>query len=155
MQQLVGNTATVKYLEGKEGEKEESGDGDAVVTLIRGCTQGQADAIQKSMTAGGAEANPACGRPTESEARKQAGGRSVTGFKGSDRLPEYSDNRNLIAGFLRASECHITITIMTKYLTRGSVVEGGWVAFHAAPLVRVELAKNSAYKPGVRTLNAD
>jgi hypothetical protein len=120
---------------------------DALVTLWRGCPLAAAQAMTAAMSAGGVVANAGTAAPSEDQAKKQAGGFSIPGFTASDRLPEFTTDTTL--GFLRVSEAIVVVSILRRYLTKGSGVEGGWVALPSAPLQVIEFMQTGV-QPGGR-----
>lgn len=101
-------------------------DGETQVILWRGCNQQQVlrIALQGATAATGPNINTAA--PTETAALKQVGEKSL------GELVEFSTSSETASRFGRGAFI-IAIAIQAKYLRKGSVSEGGWVANQAAP----------------------
>lgn len=100
------------------------------VILWRGCHRSNPELellqMVRNGTAGGEFLNVNISRPSEEGSLHQVGEKTF------GELTEYSTNPTVSSGFGRGSYV-VATSINTKYLTKGSGVEGGWVCNNAAP----------------------
>lgn len=117
-----------------------------ILTLYRGLhsiEQGQQ--IIQNMSAGGVQANPDCGKPSQQDMVAQVGMDDVmpnasrsTPFKQSDVTEYTADPR--VAQLASKGNGVLMIKISSKYLIRGdSGIMNGWIALKSAPLISAEL----------------
>jgi hypothetical protein len=94
------------------------------LTLWRGTTPVKAALIQANQSAGGVAPDPTVAAPNIAAAQQQIQQGGV--------LPEYTTNSE---ASWSAGSWLIVVTINSRYLTRGSVSEQGWVCDPSAPVV--------------------
>ncbi|MFF2511418.1 DUF4765 family protein [Streptomyces sp. NPDC058086] len=109
------------------------------VVLYRGEMMGNIRAMVESRSAGGAAPSANTPAPTEEQAAAQVS---------RGRLhPEFTADRYISRQFSRQGPRGvIVVRINTKYLTRGSESEAGWVALSSAPVEIVAVVDRSAGK---------
>ena len=121
-----------------------------IVTLWRGTIEDTAKRIEKHMTADGYDtsATPGIdpGNPTEKEAITQVLGMSALKPRTLPKFPEYTTSEAIAKQF--AAGAIVCIAIQRKYLTKGSVSENGWVAYHEAPIRGVAWIKHTSVMAG-------
>lgn len=127
-----------KLVEGNENE---------IVILYRGTSYEQANNMEQFWSAGGKQLPNTNAQPPSSEAaRRQVGfGRA---------LPEFTTQSNSSWSF---GSCLVVVAINTRYLTRGSRAEQGWLADERAPIeikVKVDRRVNGKSPTGLRRANA-
>lgn len=102
---------------------------DINVILWRGDKEIKIENMKKTKCAGDKNYDPikpkSQVRPTETEAMAQAGE--------FGRLPEFTSSEAIAVQFGRGNHV-VVVSINSKYLTRGSVVESGWVCYNEAPI---------------------
>lgn len=129
-------------------------DGEQIVTLWRGGWVGLVDALKDEMSAGGLTADDDVKAPSDDDVKKQVGG-SQPGVK-TLKVPEFTTNPTVAWSFSGTKDsCLIAIAIKRKYLTKGSVVEGGWCCHGSAPIVGIDIHEGKMPKAKNKTLNAD
>ncbi|AKT38225.1 uncharacterized protein CMC5_023680 [Chondromyces crocatus] len=111
----------------------EAASGDDTVTLGRGCNSIQLNALR------GRVGDDATTAPTDMEARMQVGEVPVFG-----ELIEFTTDPAVARRFGTGGYV-ITVKIQKKYLTKGSVSEGGWICRKHAPFTVVNETKGRAF----------
>ncbi|MDX1607550.1 MAG: DUF4765 family protein [Candidatus Competibacterales bacterium] len=109
---------------------------DAVVCLWRGTRPETARRVEQTKTAGGYDTSQTPGlvprAPSEEEVVAQVAGASMGGTQAVKRLPEYTTSQFWARNY--ATGAILCIAIKRKFLTKGSVSEGGWVMYPEAPV---------------------
>lgn len=108
------------------------------VILWRGCSPDQLLGIAEKGSAGGHQVDNKSSTPTEKSAKDQVGEK--------DRLPEFTTSTSVAMGFGTGSLVG-AFRISTKYLTRGSIPESGWVCSPSAPVEIVGWDKGRQFMP--------
>lgn len=111
------------------------------VYLWRGCTKEQLMGIATQGSADGISPPDANAEaPSEEEAKKQVAE--------ADKLPEFTNVPAKAEQFGRRNFV-IVVKIATRYLTRGSVVEGGWVCANNAPVTLIHWKEGKTDSPAL------
>ena len=127
-----------KFVEGKKNEK---------VILYRGTSYEQANNMEQFCSAGGKQLPNTNAQPPSSEAAKRQ-----VGF--GRALPEFTAKYDSSWSF---DSCLVVVAINTRYLTRGSWAEQGWLADESAPIeikAKVDRRVNEKSPTGLRRANA-
>ncbi|WP_432011439.1 DUF4765 family protein [Streptomyces cucumeris] len=124
---------------------------DTTVTLWRGTSNAEAEAMVKNSSASGEPASADTPRPTREEARAQVGtGKGIKDASGTvKKLREFTTERGVADSFSSYKDNSLVVAdISARYLTKGSGSEGGWVANPTAPAkVRAVVVRPFTLKP--------
>jgi hypothetical protein len=101
------------------------------VTLVRGISKKSLENMQSYGCASGNKKDPNIRRPSNEEAKLQAG-RFIVG-ETVKKLPEFTTNLSVAKGFSRGHFL-VFVDIDSKYLTQCSVAESGWCCLPEAPV---------------------